>query len=45
MITTSGTEVTLSGFDEDWWKDIVLENLTHEIEQHFERFSPIRDSP
>jgi len=33
----TGTKVVLSGFDKHWWKDINSENLSNEIEQHFER--------
>lgn len=34
---TSGTTVTLSGFDPDWWREITLEELKREIEKHFEQ--------
>lgn len=44
VIKTSGTEVIISGFDDDWWRDISLEGLTAEIEQHFERYSLVSNS-
>lgn len=33
----TGTQITLSGFEKHWWKDIQLHSLAREIEQHFER--------
>jgi len=33
----SGTIVKLSGFDNDWWKEITVQDLKDEIEKHFEQ--------